>query len=149
MIAAAILFSGLALVPFIELPNERLNWQRFADAYKPAEIEINHRTGSPGSIFTITGFNYPPDTSANVIVNGQLLGTTPVDNNSELLFLIDTVGAELGNYFVTVSSGGESDPVDFLLSSDAPLRAKEEDGPTFNLPADIAMTILHLPLVSL
>jgi plastocyanin len=36
-IALTILLSGMALVPYVALPAEQFAWQRFADAYQPAD----------------------------------------------------------------------------------------------------------------
>jgi hypothetical protein len=80
-------------------------------------------------------------------VNGHFLGTVSTDNNGALLFLIDTAGAEPGKYFVSVSAIDESDTVDFFLTSAAPVRSQEDEGPVFVLPEDIAMTVLYLPLI--
>jgi hypothetical protein len=40
VIALAILLSGLALVPYIALPSEKLVWQRYADAYQPPHTQF-------------------------------------------------------------------------------------------------------------
>ncbi|HEX6304232.1 MAG TPA: hypothetical protein VFZ76_08590 [Anaerolineales bacterium] len=147
LIAIAIFLSGVALVPFVDLPEEGFSWQRFANVYKPGTLQINYQSGSPGSIFTITGLDFPPNAAANVSVNGHFLGTVPTDNNGALLFLIDSSGAEPGKYFVSVSAMDESDTVDFFLTSAAPLRSQEDEGPLFVLPEDIAMIVLYLPLI--
>lgn len=147
LIAIAIFLSGVALVPFVDLPQEGFSWQRFANVYQPGTLAINYKSGSPGSFFTITGVNFPPNATANVSVNGHALGTVTTDNNGAVLFLIDTAGAETGQYFVTVSAGDEADTVDFFLTSAAPVRPQEDEGPVFVLPGDIAMTVRYLPLV--
>lgn len=36
LIAMTILLSGLALMPFVNLPTEAFGWQKYARAYEPA-----------------------------------------------------------------------------------------------------------------
>ena len=40
VIALAIMLSGLALVPYIALPSEKLVWQRYANAYQPQHTQF-------------------------------------------------------------------------------------------------------------
>jgi hypothetical protein len=40
VIALTILLSGLALVPYVAFPSERLVWQRYADAYQPQHTQF-------------------------------------------------------------------------------------------------------------
>ena len=40
VIVLAILLSGLALVPYIALPSEKLVWQRYVDVYQPQHTEF-------------------------------------------------------------------------------------------------------------
>jgi hypothetical protein len=58
LIALAVLLSGMALIPFVGLPQEPFNWQQFAGVYTDPALTINHTQGEPGSFFTLTGFNY-------------------------------------------------------------------------------------------
>jgi plastocyanin len=51
LIALAILLSGMALLPYVALPNEGFRWQRFADAYVPLD-----------RVVTIEDFAYDPMT---------------------------------------------------------------------------------------
>ncbi|HSR31628.1 MAG TPA: cupredoxin family copper-binding protein [Anaerolineae bacterium] len=50
LIALTIFFSGMALIPFVAFPSERIAWHQFADAYQPSEVEVN-----------IEGFAFMPD----------------------------------------------------------------------------------------
>ena len=59
-IALSVLISGLALVPFMGLPTQGFNWQRYAGVYNPATLQVNHDTGAPGSFFTVFGGISPP-----------------------------------------------------------------------------------------
>jgi hypothetical protein len=40
VIALTILLSGLALVPYVAFPSERLVWQRYAGAYQPQHTQF-------------------------------------------------------------------------------------------------------------
>lgn len=50
LIALTIFMSGMALVPFVAFPSERITWQQFADAYQPEDVEVS-----------IEGFAFVPD----------------------------------------------------------------------------------------
>lgn len=147
LIALLIFLAGAALIPFVGLPAQGYSWQQYANAYVPVELQVNYHTGQPGSFFTITGQGFTPDSTAAVVVNGQNLGTVNTDSDGELIFVIDSSGAEEGYYFVTVTAGGSA-TVSFRLVADAPDRPKEDEVTVFSLPADIALDILrYLPFV--
>ena len=92
------------------------------------------------------GHHFPTGETADILVNGILMGTIPVDNSGNLVFLLNTSGAEVGFYFITV----EVNPcatVPFMLDAGAPLRAQEGSGTTFNVPSGIAFTeMVYLPM---
>lgn len=148
LIAMLIFIAGAALIPFVGLPAQGYTWQQYANAYVPVELAINYHFGQPGSIFTITGQGFDPDSTATVEVNGQTLGTVDTDSNGELLFLIDSSGAQEGYYFVTVTAGGSAS-VSFFLAAGAPNRPQEDTGTIFALPPDSALSVIYyLPVVS-
>jgi len=115
----------------------------------PPALAINYAAGQPGSFFTLTGWNFPPNGAATIMVNGQTLTSTlPVNETGGFIFFINTTGADEGFYSVTASvnpSAGAS----FQLSLSAPLRVQEGGGLTLNVPAGIAFTnALYLPLIA-
>jgi hypothetical protein len=130
-IAALILMSGVALVPYIELPREELTWQRFAGVYD-ATLTVNHPTGRPGSIFTFTGSNYPADSVATVTINGVVAGTVETDATGAMTFLVHTINAPLGMYTVTAAvDANATASASFELIDGAPLWPAEGTGPMF------------------
>ncbi len=100
-IVLAIMLSGLAMVPFVELPTYALGWTLFANIYEP-ELAVNEAIGAPGSVFTFTGSNYPGDSLAMIYVDGSEIGTVMTDSSGMASFLIDTAGALLGVVNVTM-----------------------------------------------
>lgn len=146
LIALSMFISGAALVPVMGLPTTGFNWQRYAGVYTPAVLDINHTSGQPGSFFSVTGSNYTPDSTVNVSVNGVLLGTVNSDSNGALAFQIDSTGADTGTYFLE-ATGAETGLTQFDLSDDQPLWPQEGTGDVFQLPANIAVNLVRLPVI--
>ena len=122
-------------------------------------LTINYSTGQPGSFFTLTGWNFPPDSQGTLILNGQVLATTlAVNATGSFIFFFDTSAADQGFYNATVSvnpnastavSVNPSASTAFFLQANAPLRAQEGGGTLWVIPNGIAMPLqqLHLPLI--
>ena len=144
LIALSVLLSGMALIPFVGLPEEPFNWQQFAGVYTDPALAINHPAGAPGSFFTVTGYNFPPDETFDVLVNGVKIGEVTSDPAGGFTFLIDTTGADPGTYDVKVNGA----TVRFQLVIDAPVQPKEGEGTVFALPAGIDLHFIYLPLIS-
>jgi archaellum component FlaF (FlaF/FlaG flagellin family) len=111
-------------------------------------LSINYPDGQPGSFFTVTGSNFPPNSTAAVIINGVTLTTSlPVDSSGEFLFLLNTEHADAGHYFVTVTANPGA-TVSFILDPAAPLRPQVDSGAIFQVPDGIALTeFIYLPLI--
>lgn len=116
--------------------------------YDPApRLDINYDTGAPGSIFTVSGRNFPANATAAISVNGVALGTVPTDHNGGFSFLLSTQGAEEGVYFVKAAVN-PSATVRFTLSAGKPIRAQQGSGTIFATPAGSAYTaFVYLPAV--
>lgn len=99
-LALAILLSGLAMAPFVDLP-DAIGWEQLAGVYEP-ELAVNATSGAPGSIFAFTGTNYPPNSQATIYVDGQWRGTVMTDGVGMATFLLDTFGSPPGSYNVTL-----------------------------------------------
>lgn len=145
-LTAVILLSGLAMVPFIDLPAQAaITWQSLAGVYEP-ELEVNEPLGRPGSIFAFTGSNYPPNTLATAYVDGRSLGQVVIDGNGVGTFMVNTGGAPIGQYNVTLEVDiNASATTGIELADGEPLVTPPPDfpGPTFNL-----VYVLYLPLVN-
>ena len=62
-----------------------------------SSLTINYLDGKPGSFFTITGWDYLPNTPTTLAVNGQILTTTlAVTSTGNFIVFLDTAGAEEG-----------------------------------------------------
>ena len=116
--------------------------------YDPSvALDINYDVGAPGSVFTVSGRNFPTSDTAAIAVNGTALGTVPTDGSGSFTFLLSTSKADEGTYFVTAAVN-PSATVRFALSADNPIRAQEGSGTLFEVPAGIAYTVsVYLPFV--
>ena len=146
MIGLLVLISGVAFIPVMGLPLYGFQWQRYADVYTPSSLEINHELAQPGSFLTVVGYNFEPDASAVVSINGTVVGSVLSDSTGGLMFVLDTTGAATGFYNVDVLAGSQSF-TQFWLVDDADLWAKEDDATVLPVPADIAVQVLFLPAV--
>ncbi|MFZ0546332.1 MAG: hypothetical protein WAM60_12885 [Candidatus Promineifilaceae bacterium] len=141
-IVLVILLSGLALLPYIDLPAEALNWQLYAGVYE-ATLDVNHTTGSPGSYFLFTGANFPANSIAAISVNGNEVGTVETDGSGDLSFIISTAHSDPGSYTVTATVDvNASAAANFTLSNNDPHRPLEGTGPIFSL-----LEVQYLPVV--
>ena len=146
LIAISVFLSGVALVPFMGLPSEGFNWQRYADAYNPSALDVNHTSGSPGSFFTISGINFSADTMVSIYANGTPLGDLQVSGSGDFQFLINSSGADTGFYLIEVV-GNESAATQIILNADEPLWPQENEGSVFNLPVGIAEQLIFMPVI--
>lgn len=114
-----ILLSGLAMIPFVDLPVGAIGWQALAGVYEP-ELSVNESSGAPGSVFAFTGTGYPPNSLATVYVNGDDEGAIMTDGNGVATFKLNTLGAAVGIYNVTLE-------VDINASATRSIELKEGD----------------------
>jgi hypothetical protein len=147
LLALTVLLSGVALVPFVDVPAETFEWQRYAGVYEEPDLVVNYPDGLPGSFFLFTGSGFSPSSSVTVSANDNILGTTTTDDAGNLDFSIGSDGASLGSYYVTVTEGNVSLTERIILSSDAPLHSQEGTGDLFVLPAGIAITEVYIPII--
>jgi len=116
--------------------------------YSPAAtLDINYSSGAPGSFFTLTGENFPINSTVWVSVNGRLLGTVQSDSQGSFTFLLDTSQANEGIYFVDASVN-PSVRVRFDLDASEPSRTQEGSGTIFEVPEGIQFVdLVYIPLV--
>jgi hypothetical protein len=143
LIALVILLSGLALIPFVNLPTEAIGWQRFAGVYD-AVLTINYPDGIAGSYFTITGQNFPAESMAGVFLNDREIGAVPTDSGGNLNFIISTFNLDPGVYTVVATvHANATASVGFEILAEGPLRPREGSGPVI-----YALPITFLPIMS-
>ena len=111
----------------------------------PPSLTINYPDGQPGSFFTLTGWNYPPERQATLSINGQVITRLLRTNaTGSFIFFLNTAGADTGSYDVTVSVN-PSATTSFTLADGAPLRPQEGGGRTVTFFQTDHFT--YLPLV--
>jgi hypothetical protein len=134
LFSLAVLLSGLALTPYVEMPRQRLGWQLYAGMYEPL-FTVNHPSGQPGSYFTLRGSNFPTDSAVYLTVYHSNYGTRPLasvttDGTGQFTQLILTSGSPVGAYTVTATANpNASATTNFLLDSAAPQWPQEDQGP--------------------
>ena len=131
--------------------------------YMRPKLVINHMEGKPGSWFTLTGSDYPVNSTATIVVNGHAVGTVPVGDDGTFVIELNTDVADIGAYFVTIiqetsrtlatNRGLAFESIrataQFTLDDDSPNTWPQEGtGTSFNVPASIAFTeFIYLPLI--
>jgi len=153
LLALSVLLSGIALVPFVHVPAETFEWQRYAGVYEEPDFEVNYLTGKPGSYFHFLGTGFEattglaPNSTVTVSANDNVLFSTTTDGLGNVQFNLSTASASVGSYYITVENGNIALTVKVILSEDTPLRPLEGPGDVFELPGGIAISELYLPVI--
>lgn len=116
----------------------------------PPTLGINFTTGKPGSSFALSGRYYLANQTAQVWVNGRLLGNVSADSSGDLTFRLQSqTNTDSGAYYVFVKAGTYTTHSAFYLHNSFPTRADTGNGPAIALPDGIAFTHTQfLPLVA-
>jgi parallel beta-helix repeat protein len=109
-----------------------------------ATLVINYTIGKPGSFFTLEGANFPANSTATITINGYTLGTVPTDASGDLIFLLNTDQADVGDYVVSASANPGAS-VSFFLDSSKQIRPQEGQGTIFNVPGGLTTHFVYLP----
>jgi hypothetical protein len=110
-------------------------------------LSINYTTGAPGSFFTLTGTQFPPNELVDITINGHSIGNIPSDSSGNFNFILSTSQADEGVYNITASVNPRAF-ARFILDNDSSIRPQEGDYTIFTVPADIAYShLVNLPLV--
>jgi len=110
-------------------------------------LQINYANGAPGSFFTVTGADFPTDSTASIQVNSLSVGTVPTDAEGRFTFLLTTTNADEGAYFVTTSVDSSA-TTQFVLNAAEPVRPQEGSGDMFDVPTGIAFNeFVFLPSI--
>ena len=143
-IVLAILLAGLAMIPFVDLPATALGWELFAGVYSP-KLEVNEKVGAPGSIFTFTGSDYPPNSRAVIYANGLPIGAVNTDGSGKAAFLLDTKGAAVGVYNITMEvdvNASATESIELIASE--PLVPPPSDFPG---PTIVLTKVIYMPTI--
>ena len=147
VLALVVILAGATLVPAMGLPDQGFNWQLYAGVYSPTTLQANHPDGKPGSFFTFSGVNFTPNSIVTIYANNTVLGTVQASSLGELLFLLNTTGADQG-YYQIKAIGSESATSVILLLPDRIQWPQEDNGTVFSLPPNTAAQVLFMPLVN-
>jgi hypothetical protein len=128
----------------------------FAIQQVPA-LAINYSSGAPGSYFTITGYNYPPNSTATISINANVLGTVTTDSSGGFTFVLETnPTTDEGFYSVTVTVNDNastqiylnpSATTQFTLNAEDAVHPQEGIGTMLEVPDGIAYHFVYLPLI--
>jgi hypothetical protein len=140
-----ILLSGLAMLPFVKLPTQAINWELFAGVYAP-ELSVNATSGAPGSVFAFTGSSYPGNAIATVYVNGVSKGTVMTDDTGTATFLINAALAQPGLYNITLEvdiNASATQSIELIAGGDIIQPPDEFQGPVFFLGNPVFLPIIQ------
>ena len=135
----------LALLHNPAFPDEAGRWDAFAAAPAP-DLAINHTSGAPGSYFNVTGSGFPPNGTASIVANEQLLGQVTADGSGQVAFTLTTDEAGEGTYHLRVTvnpSGGLA----FVLDAAEPVYPKEGSLQEVEVPEGLVSYQVYLPVV--
>jgi hypothetical protein len=126
-----------------------------------AFLTISFTSGKPGSSFTVTGGNFPPNSPAIIKINGYQMGFSPTtDALGNLFFILTTSGATVGNYSIEVlvnptltvlhkaTTSESTANISLALDSALPLRSAFGSGDIVNLSdVPVLRPSAYLPLI--
>jgi hypothetical protein len=144
-ITLVVLFSGVAMIPYIDLPESPIHWEMFADVYTP-DLTADETVGSPGSVFAFTGSGYPPVQPAMIFVNGNQIGTMMIGADGTATFMVDTTRAAPGLYDITFEvdiNATATQGIELDQNSSQVNPPSDFTGPTFNLVQVIFFPLLQ------
>lgn len=145
LLTLLILLSGAAMLPFIDSPVQAITWRSLAGVYEP-ELTVNADAGRPGSVFAFTGSNYPADSLAMVYANGEPLGSVMVDSGGMTTFKINSAGADIGQYNITLEvdiNASATTGIALQTGGELIMPPPGFTGPTFDLGH-----VIHLPFLA-
>jgi hypothetical protein len=119
----------------------------FAIQQIPALLASNYSSGAPGSYFTITGSNFPPDGTATIAINGNILGTVPTDSSGGLIFSLETSPTTDEGFYSVTASVNPSASTQFTLDAEDDVRPQEGSETVFVVPDGIANRVVYFPLI--
>lgn len=146
-IVGLILLAGVAMAPFVDLPVKAINWQSLAGVYDP-DLIVNATSGEPGSFFLFTGSNYPANSTAVVYVNGEPLGPVAIDGAGGAQFLLNTQGAAVGSYNVTLEvdiNASATQSIELVANGSTILPPPNYNGPIFYVGDVLYLPVLRNP----
>lgn len=114
------------------------------------QLVMNYISGAPSSYFTVIGTYFPANGTAEISVNGRVLGTVPVNSGGVFYFQLSTDDADEGIYYVTASVN-PTVTKQFILDNTEPVRPEDLVVvlDTFAVPAGIVFNeLLYLPSIT-
>jgi CSLREA domain-containing protein len=118
--------------------------------YIRPSISANYMTGAPGSHFTFTAADFPPNSPATISVNGHFLTTVNTNASGEAAFVLHTGANMLPGFYNVSFAVNPSASVTIKLDPTAPVRPLEGDAPIIDVPDSILPIeerFIYLPIV--
>ncbi len=107
--------------------------------YRQAHAAVNHSSGAAGSFFNLSAGGFPPNQTAVISVNGQVLQSTTTDAQGALSFTHSTAGIEDGMYFVYITVASTQTAVGFRIASAQPVWVQDGSYPVYAVPSGIGL----------
>jgi hypothetical protein len=105
----------------------------------PPTLQLNHRTGAPGSYLNLHGTDFGPSTTVTLTVNAAELGAVQTTARGLFTATLTTDAADQGLYFARAIAE-ERVGVEFTLDATEPVRPREGEWTLFEVPGGIALT---------
>ncbi len=140
-----ILLSGIAMIPFVDIPVEAISWELMSGVYEPS-LDVNEDSGAPGSVFAFTGSDFPPNSEAAVYVNGRQVGSLMTAANGMAPFTLNTAGAAVGQYNVTLEvdiNASATESIELIAGEQIVTPPPDFVGPGFSL-----QFLTYLPVIA-
>ena len=120
-------------------------------------LYVSYKEGAPGSVFTLTGLQFPAGEQVSIWINGHFMAALEAVGGSSnwFIFHLNTTYANEGLYIVTAQTQSVVASESYSLDSQAPVREPItgpifDTAPVFSVPVNIAFTSqLFLPLIKL
>ena len=118
-------------------------------------LYVSYREGAPGSVFTLTGLQFPAGEQVSIWINSHFIVAMEAVGGSSnwFIFHLNTAYANEGLYIVTAQTQSVVTRESFFLDSYEPVREPItgpifDTAPVFSVPVNIAFTSQSfLPLI--
>lgn len=117
------------------------------------ELSVNYSSGVPGSYFTFSGTDFPPDETVMVYANTAYLGAVTSDSSGNISFILSTMDSDEGAYLITASTYdlatgyATMDQNQIFLYETGLAHPQEGTYDIFDVPEGIAFQMQYLPMV--
>jgi photosystem II stability/assembly factor-like uncharacterized protein len=120
----------------------------FAIQQIPHALVITMPYGAPGSIFTVTASDFPPNETIRMAINGMVLGGAQTNATGGMTFYLETFPSTGQGVYVLTAPDYPGAIAQFLLRAGGEVHTKDGIGTTFVVPNGVAyLYSAYFPLI--